>query len=245
MKTGLYVGTIAHRRYIPKSHSFRYPFYMWFLDLEMLDQLPPLGWWFSAKKFALSRLRRSDYLGDPSQSLADSVKQKMQELTGRSVAGKVFGLMNVRTLGLYFSPVNFYYGYDKEGNLSHFLAEVSNIPWNERHQYGHYVAGDRFSPTNPKQFHVSPFNSLDQEYRWQIQPPAEIAGINLQVHDRRGQIFEACLQLKHYPLTLDSVRKQLSKKPIMTLFIVAGIYYQALKLFLKGVPYVPYKKEMI
>jgi DUF1365 family protein len=31
----------------------------------------------------------------------------------------------------------------------------------------------------------------------------------------------------------------------MTAFIVGGIYYQALKIYLKGIPYVPYKKEAV
>jgi DUF1365 family protein len=40
-------------------------------------------------------------------------------------------------------------------------------------------------------------------------------------------------------------KELIMKKPIMTAYIVLGIYWQALKLFLKGVPYIPYQKEMI
>lgn len=245
MSSAIYVGTIAHKRHIPKKHRFKYPFFMWYLNLDELDRLPSLGRWFSAKKWAMSRLYRPDYLGNVKESLGDAVRKRMAELTGHKVIGEVYGLMNMRTLGLYFSPVNFYYGFNERGELTHFLAEVSNIPWNERHQYGHYVAEGQRTLTNSKEFHVSPFNPTNQTYGWRIDSPGDLIGVNLEVHDHRGHIFEASLRLKRYPLTLQSVRRQLLKKPVMTAFVVLGIYWQAFKLFLKGVPYVPYRKETI
>jgi len=245
MKPSLYVGTIAHRRQIPVEHRFQYGFFMWFLNLDELDKLPSLGRWFSMKRWALSRFHRPDYYGDPALPLADAIRNRMEELTGHPVTGQVCGLLNMRTLGLYFSPVNFYYGYDNRGNLSHFLAEVSNIPWNERHQYAHYVAGEELMPDHPKQFRVSPFNSVNQHYSWQLKAPAETVTVQLAVDDERGHIFDALLNLERHPFTKRSVTRELLRKPAMTIFMVAGIYWQALKLYRKGVPYVPYEKEMI
>lgn len=244
MKPSLYVGTIAHRRQIPVEHRFKYPFFMWFLNLDELDSLPSLGRWFSTKRWALSRFHRPDYLGDPSLSLADALRERMKDLTGEPVTGQVCGLMNMRTLGLYFSPVNFYYGYDNKGNFSHFLAEVSNIPWNERYQYAHYVIGNGLHLHHPKRFHVSPFNSINQNYSWKLKAPDDNISVSLAVDDDRGHIFEAKLELNRCPFTIKSVQKELLKKPAMTIYIVAGIYWQALRLYRKGVPYVPYQKEM-
>lgn len=245
MNPALYIGTIAHRRRIPVDHTFQYPFFMWFLNLDELDALPELGRWFSQKRWAMSRFHRPDYYGDPAVPLADAIRKRMEELTGKPVKGQVCGLMNMRTLGVYFSPVNFYYGYDDRGTLSHFLAEVSNIPWNERYQYGHYVVDGELSPDHPKEFHVSPFNSQDQHYSWQLRAPGSEVSVQLQVSDERGHIFTAMLGLTRHPFKLEVVRARLLRKPAMTLSIVAGIYWQAFNLFRKGVPYVPYKKEMI
>lgn len=245
MKSALYTGTISHRRYIPKAHQFSYPFFMWFLNLDQLDRLPRLGRWFSTRKWAISRFNRSDYLGNPTQALGDSVREKMAALTKRPVTGQVCGLMNMRTFGLYFSPVNFYYGFSDTGDFTHFMAEVSNIPWNERHQYAYHVAGKAFTPSHCKEFHVSPFNPLDQYYRWHISPPGNEIRTKLEVHDQRGHIFTASLKLERYALTRVSVQRQLLRKPIMTAFTVGGIYWQALRLFLKGVPYIPYRKETL
>lgn len=243
MKPGLYIGTIAHKRNIPVEHSFQYPFFMWFLNLDELDELPNLGRWFSTSTFALSRYFRPDYYGNPEISQADAIRGRMEELTGKPVTGQVCGLMNMRTLGIYFSPVNFYYGYTSDGDFSHFLAEVSNIPWNERHQYAHYVGSGNLSPENKKEFHVSPFNSKNQHYSWRISKPGSELSVQLKVDDERGHIFTADLGLTKHPLNLQSVRSRLLRKPAMTLSIVAGIYWQAFNLFRKGVPYVPYTKE--
>lgn len=243
MKPALYIGNISHSRELPRTHRFQYPFFMWFLNLDQLDKLPSMGRLFSTSKLAMSRFHRPDYYGDPAQPLCDAIRERMTELTGHRVTGEIYGLLNMRSLGLYFSPVNFYYGYDERGRFTHFLAEVSNIPWNERHQYCHYVKKNGLSPDNPKQFHVSPFNPLNQHYRWNIKEPAEDVFVQIDVDDERGHIFTARLELERHPLNLKSVVKELLKKPVMTLYIVAGIYYQALKLYLKGVPYVPYKKE--
>ncbi len=245
MKSAIYIGEIGHKRNIPKVHRFRYPIFMWFLNLDELDVLPDLGRWFSVQHWAISRMQRSDYLGDPQLPLADAVRARMLELTGHPVIGQVCGLMNMRTLGLYFSPVNFYYGFDGDGRFTHFLAEVSNTPWNERHHYAYHVADGCYELTQSKAFQVSPFNPLQQQYRWRIGPPGGKIGVSIAVSDDRGEIFEARLQLERQHLEKATVRRMLLKKPIMTAFIVVCIYYQALKIYLKGIPYIPYKKETV
>jgi len=244
MNHALYVGRVSHQRFLPRAHRFSYPFFMWHLNLDRLDELPELKPWFAKTGLALSRLRRSDYLGPADQPLAFSVKEKMAKLTGLPVTGEVTGLLNLRTLGLYFSPVNFYFGHDQGGRCSHLLAEVSNTPWNERHYYGFYLADGEQQPTHPKAFKVSPFNPVDQHYRWQIQPPGETARIVIEVSDSRGRVFSAQLHLERRPLSQPAVRRQLLRRPVMTAAVIGAIYWQALKLYLKGVPYIPYRKEM-
>lgn len=246
MNSAIYSGTVSHTRHLPKVHSFSYPFFMWYLDLDEIEQGVNLGRWFSSTRFALSRFLRSDYLGDKHTPLADAVKMKLKELTGKPVTGKIFGLMNLRTLGLYFSPVNFYFGFDEENRPTHFLAEVSNTPWNERHYYAHLFLSDELEAECEKAFKVSPFNpAKDQLYHWKISVPGEQTAINLGVHDNRGHIFEAALRLEKNSLSLANARKFISKVPVMTGVIVSRIYWQALKLFVKGIPFIPYEKEKI
>lgn len=247
MNHALYVGSVEHQRWIPKPHGFSYSLFMWFFDLDRLSEVPDLSPWFTPRggKWAVNRFYRHDYLGDASLSLAEAVRQRMQELTDSQVTGKVFGLVHVRTLGLYFSPVNFYYGYDAEGKFSHFLAEVSNTPWNERYHYAYRVHSTHCSIKEEKRFKVSPFNPVTQNYQWQIEEPSEKLSVTIAVSDERGEVFKADLRLQRQELSKSTLLPLLLKKPVMTAFMVGGIYYQALKIYLKGIPYIPYHKEAL
>ena len=244
METAIYAGFIAHTRHIPKQHSFKYPFFMWFLNLDELDNVNDLGRWFSVRRWALSRFCRTDYLGDPNKSLADSVREELKRITGVGVEGKVFGLLNVRTAGLYFSPVNFYFGFDRTGTASHLLAEVSNTPWNEQHCYAHHLSGETSASEDDKCFKVSPFNpSTAQTYRWKIAAPGEAIAINLGLYDERGHIFEAALRLTKEHFSSKTARSHILRTPVMTAYIIMKIYWQALKIYLKGIPYIPYERK--
>ncbi|WP_115718712.1 DUF1365 domain-containing protein [Gallaecimonas mangrovi] len=240
MTSALYVGHVRHRRHLPKSHRFSYPFFMWYLDL---DEMPAdQGRWFSSTRFALARFYRPDYLGDSRESLSASARRQWREQLGTAPSGKVFGLLNLRTLGLYFSPVNFYYGFDEAGNWTHFLAEVSNTPWNERHCYCFNVVDGEVA-AHQKNFHVSPFNPIEQQYRWRLIAPGKQLLVHLENHDGRGHVFDATLALERKALERKTVRRQLLAKPVMTATVVLGIYWQALKLALKGVKFYSYSKD--
>ncbi|MBN1956855.1 MAG: DUF1365 domain-containing protein [Desulfuromonadales bacterium] len=244
MKSGFYLGRVFHQRHLPRTHRFHYPFFMWFLNLDKIEDTPDITPWFSARRFALSRFQRSDYLGPADQPLHLCVKEKISELIGQPINGTVCGLLNLRTLGLYFSPVNFYFVYDQSDQCSHMLAEVSNTPWNERHYYALDLTTKERPLNHPKQFHVSPFNPMNQTYRWHIEPPGDSTRISIAVHDSRGQVFDATIKLQRHELSRSLIRDQLLKKPAMTAFILFGIYWQALKIYLKKIPYIPYHKEV-
>lgn len=247
MHHALYTGAVEHRRRIPKAHGFSYSLHMWFFNLDHLGEVPQFPPWFALgeDRWAINRFCRRDYLGDPTIPLAESVRRRMAELTGEAVSGEVCGLFHLRTLGLYFSPVNFYYGYDQDGNLSHFLAEVSNTPWNQRHHYAYRLSQAPYRMEQSKRFHVSPFNPLSQHYRWSIEAPEERLAVTIEINDQRGEIFAARLSLRRQPLNRATLLPALAKKPVMTALIVGGIYFQALKIYLKGIPYIPYRKEAL
>src|SRR4029077_11309875 len=62
-ESAIYEGWVRHRRFDPVEHSFRYRFFLAYLDLtelpEVLDRFPL----YSARRRAVARFRRSDYLG--------------------------------------------------------------------------------------------------------------------------------------------------------------------------------------
>jgi DUF1365 family protein len=164
----LYEGTIRHRRTDPRS-EFSHRIALAYLDLDELPEL--LGGRLTRRGPGPLRFRRADYLGgraEPESSLADAVRERVVELTGMRPGGPVRVLTQLRSFGICFNPVSFYYCLDEAGERpEHVLAEVTNTPWGERRSYalsdrragGSVVAGD-FA----KQLHVSPFFGMDHVY---------------------------------------------------------------------------------
>jgi hypothetical protein len=231
--SSVYTGRVRHRRSSVANHEFSYPLYMLGLDLDEIDLIDQQSKIFSQERFNLLSFQRSDYLGDPAVDLKQAVLQQVTEL-GCSVESidRVILLGQVRCLGMYFSPVNFYFCF--EGNEARWmLAEVRNTPWKERHCY----LVDLYDPQHsPKQFHVSPFMGLDMHYRWKVQLQESRILIHIE-NWNQTKLFDATLALKKSPMTSGSLASTLNQWPMMSLSILRGIYWQAFRLFIKRVPY--------
>lgn len=239
MSSAIYTGTVFHSRFVPKKHAFSYRIFLMWLDLSELEQLEQQVRGFSASSWAPLRFKRSDYLGDTDTPLQQSALEKMSELADTPLSGKVFLLGQTRTFGLYFSPVNFYYLQKEDGSYSHLLAEVSNTPWNKRH---YYLVDLMQQEDCDKTFHVSPFNPMDMRYKWNISQPDDTLKLSLACH-KDVKHFVASLNLSRIELNSNSLFRVLLSIPSMTIKTVVGIYWQALKLFIKRVPFYSYPKQ--
>ncbi|WP_342608481.1 DUF1365 domain-containing protein [Vibrio tritonius] len=230
----LFVGQVRHRRFTPQRHALNYSLFMPCIDLDewptLMGSTRLLGerWWHWA------RFKRQDYVGEG--DLKAAVQQKVAELTGERLTGKVMALVHLRYFGLYFSPVNFYYVYDEQNNWRYLLAEVSNTPWNERHYYA-VPAGQTASTQwqHLKAFHVSPFNPINQTYQWTIREPDDHLMVHLECWQDEKQ-FDATLQMQAQPFTAKKLLWLLVKTPVMSVKVMFGIYWEAMKLWIKGVP---------
>lgn len=230
-------GRVHHARYRPTQHAFEYSIAQWWLALDELDQVAAQSRWFSRQRFALLWFRRADYMRGTTGDLATAVRNKISELTGETVSGRVFFLGAVRTFGLYFSPISCYFIQPEgENDYRYMLAEVSNTPWNERH---YYVLDLQQALVTKKTFHVSPFNPMNMRYHWQLRPPRQEPDHKTLIHmdcltEQRD--FSATLKLTRVELNSKSIRNVLLRYPVNTVGTVAAIYWQALRLFLKRTP---------
>ncbi len=247
MKSCIYEGRVRHRRFSPRSHEFSYSLYMMYLDLDELPVLFDRFWLWSANRFNLAWFNRADHLGDRDQPLQQVVRDRLYEHTGIRAEGPIRLLTHCRYFGFGFNPVSFYYCYDRDDTrVENIIAEVNNTPWGEQYCYvlaetenvsseGAATGHKRYQPV--KDFHVSPFMPMNINYDWRFNQPDQRLTVHMQNFIDNEKLFDATLDLKYRPITSLNMARVLTQYPIVTVKVVAGIYFEALRLLLKRIPF--------
>lgn len=242
MNSCLYVGKLAHRRLTPATNAFRYNLFMVYLDLDELDHLFNDRWFWSVERFNWATFRRSDHLRRPG-TLAQAVRDTVQEQLGFTPKGAIRVLTQLRYLGYCFNPLSVYYCYAEDNTtLEAIVTEVHNTPWGE--EYARALDA-RQGPDDKllyrfeldKEFHVSPFMPLDLHYVWQFTDPDEELLVCMDLYREGSVVFDVTLGLERRPLDAKTMAQSLLRWPCMTGRIVTAIYWQALRLKCKGVPF--------
>jgi len=242
----LYVGQVRHRRFAPQPHAFAYPLHLLYLDLAELPEVFRGRWLWSAERPALARFHRGDHLGDPGVPLDEAVRDLVLERTGRKPRGPIRLLTQPRVAGIGFNPVSFYFCFDPGGEaLETIIAEVENTPWGERHVYVLPAGSKPGRPSaqqhrHTKEFHVSPFLPMDLTYEWHFVGPGQRLAVYVEAQREGGRVFDATLTLERRELTGAALARALVTQPLQPLRVLSAIYWQALRLWWKGVPFHPH-----
>jgi DUF1365 family protein len=252
LASAIYSGKVRHRRFSPKHHAFEYDVFMMYIDTKEIETIFSMSPFWSLKNFSPVQFKRADFhincthndakhLPDIDKSVRDTVEQK----TGMRPAGPIRMLVNLRYWGVNMNPLSTYYCFDNAENLVAILAEVHNTPWNERHAY--VLTGEDFSRKQQvefsKDFHVSPFNPLAMDYHWHSTKPDKTLAIHLENWQNDDKVMDATMTLAREALTAKSMNFILIRFPWMTVKIVSAIYWQAVKLWWKGVPIFDHPKQ--
>lgn len=251
-------GTVRHRRHTPAGHQFNYNTGMLALNLDDWDRFATVSPLVSVERFNWLSLHRRDYLDPTVPDLRRAVSDRVETATGWRPDGSIELITHPRHFGYVFNPVSFYFCYRAGDNPAEgavpavILAQITNTPWHERHVYSLQVGDDVISTRQgwhtvkagfSKRFHVSPFNPMDQSYQWTF----SFRGPELRIHmnvngpaaqeDNEERIFDATLVVRRTPVTRRTIHSSLRQFPVESFKVLAGIYWHALRLRLKGVPF--------
>ena len=163
--------------------------------------------------------------------------------SGKRPEGPVRLLTHLRYFGYRFNPVSFYYCYGSDGHsLEAIIAEINNTPWGQQHAYvlDEGLNEGRDSKKRyqfDKAFHVSPFMGMDQHYAWNFTAPTSSLGIHMDNYEAGDRLFDATMNLKRSEISGLSLARVLTQYPLMTIQVVAAIYWQAMRLWVKRNPF--------
>lgn len=236
-QSALYAGKVMHQRLRPRRHRLSYRIFELLLDLDELDVLAAGLRLFSRNRFNLFSFVDSDHGNGKSASLKAYVEGQLEAAEIDTDGGPIRLLCMPRILGYAFNPLSIYFCHRREGDLVAILYEVNNT-FGQRHSYLIPVSDDQgagfVEQQCAKRFYVSPFMAMDMEYRFRIRPPEESVSVHITGGDETGPTIVAAFAGDRRPLSDAVLIRALFAYPLLTLKVVAGIHWEALLLWVKG-----------
>ena len=244
---GIFYGRVWHARREPFHHAFNYAVAMLALDLDALEGALRLHPFWALNRRGLASFHEADHLGGGAD-LVGRARGAVEDQLGFRPAGRVQLVCQPRYLGYAFNPVTFYFfhrpksGGASRPSLDAILLEVANTPWNERHVYA-LDCRDSVGPwrfETDKRFHVSPFLPMTMRYVFDF----NLQGNRLEVTKRNLEadkvVFVARMVLRQETLDRRGLGTLLAAFPPRTIRVIVAIYWQALRLWLRGARYHPH-----
>lgn len=235
----MFLGRVMHARTRPKANVFSYR--VWFLrvPLSALDRLK--GPLFSVDRFNLFSLHVRDFGPRDGSPLLPWIRSQLSDNGIHAADGEVWLQCFPRVLGYVFNPVNFWLCHDRGGALRAVLCEVSNT-FGERHNYllAHadqrpILPGDELATA--KVFHVSPFCDVAGRYRFHFDVDPRATRVRIDYDDPEGRLLITTVSGAGGSLCTAGLVRAFFAYPWMTAGVIARIHWQALRLWIKGVPF--------
>jgi uncharacterized protein len=229
LRSCLYVGDVGHKRVAPVQHSLRYRVYNFFVDVDELAKLGKSLRWFCYNKFNIFSITDKKFGAGDGTSVSENAWRLVRAAGAGEKVKRIFMLCYPAVLGRIFNPLTTYYCYDCDETLQLMIYEVSNT-FGERHTYV-------VSPENnqdAKKFYVSPFNKVEGTYDFSAPEPDDklTLSVSLRVNDR--PVLQAWFNGERRALNDTELLRSFFSLPMLPLKVVAGIHWEALKLWMKG-----------
>ncbi len=246
----IFFGDVMHVRLRPRRNAFRYRVFFLRFPLSAIDRLGNAL--FSVNRWNVFSFHYRDH-GPRDGSHPEAWLRGLLLREGMEAAdGEIFLQTFPRMLGYVFNPISFWFCHDRDGALRAVLCEVSNT-FGEHHHYlvshanaAPIEAGDDFRAR--KVFHVSPFCAVSGEYRFEFRVGADSSHVRIDYDDAGGRLLRTAVSGKASAFGVAGLLRAFALYPWMTLGVMARIHFQALRLWIKGVPWfvkpLPPKREV-
>ena len=249
----LYPGSVMHARLKPTMHRFTYTVFSLLIDVDRLADAGRQSRLFSINRWNVISFHESDHGGDDREkrrrseraaaSLPDRIRAKLDRAGCPEAGAHITLLCYPRIFGYVFNPLSVFYCRDAQGDLRAIIYEVRNT-FGGLHSYVIPVSDGELSEAGLRQacdkdFYVSPFIGATARYNFRLTEPDETVRVRILETDPDGPLLAATFAGTRLPLTTSSILAVLRRMPLMTQKVIAGIHWEALWLWLKGVPYQP------
>ncbi|WP_323003537.1 DUF1365 domain-containing protein [Denitromonas sp.] len=237
-RPALFIGTVYHRRVRPVANAFTYP--VFYVQLPVADPATARGPMFAVDGWGVLGFRTRDHGPRDGSPLRPWIRARLRE-HGLPDDGPVMLQCFPRVLGYVFNPVSFWFCHRPDGALIAVLAEVNNT-FGGRHSYLlHHPDGrplrDGETLRADKAFHVSPFCDVVGGYRFRFHLDGPRPRVHIDYDDAEGELLCTVIGGRAQPWRTGRLLRAFFGMPFLTAGVMLRIHWQALRLWLKGVPF--------
>jgi DUF1365 family protein len=238
MNSGLYECTILHRRLQPKRHEFVYRMFLFHLNIDELSGIAERIPFFSVGEPNLYSLREEDYFQFHSRGLRANVETFLQAQNFPSIPVGIHLLTLPRLLGYTFNPISVFFCYDADARPLVAVIQVGNT-FGELKPYlvPPTPDGTGFHIRVAKDYYVSPFSAPDLAFDFHFQNPGRHLRIRIDEYQGDERILISSLTGSREELTAGHLARLTLRFPLVTLKVIFLIHFEALRLWLKGIPF--------
>ena len=244
----LYVGKVMHARLKPFTHRFNYSVFNLLIDIDRLDEADRLSGLFSVNGRGIVAFKEKDHGAETETGLADFIRAKVHRHNPNTQIDAIKLLCYPRIFGYVFNPISIYYCFH-DGEITAMVYEVRNT-FGNKHIYVAPVEDQQWSAAGirqecGKQLHVSPFVDMGMTYFFHVSNLGDALRFRILERDETGPLLSATLKAEHKDLSNTNLAIQLIKIPFLTVKVVFGIHFEALRLWAKGAKFIksPHKNK--
>lgn len=238
----LYVGDVMHARLKPFTHRFNYSVFNLLIDIDRLEEADQLSRLFKINGRGIIAFNEKDHGEETQTGLANFIRLEVQKHSPSVLIDEIKLLCYPRVFGFVFNPISIYYCLH-QGQITAMVYEVRNT-FGNKHIYIAPVENEQRTHAGirqkcGKQLHVSPFVEMDMTYLFRVSALGDKLRFRILERDETGPLLSATLKADYQKFTNKNVLIQLIKIPFLTMKVVAGIHFEALRLWIKGAKFIP------